>query len=335
MALANVAAIFARRGLRTLIVDFDLEAPGLERYFDIDDVGARKNPGLIDLVLAFKRSLTAAADEDGPNFRDLKAFLYPVFPSAGAGSLYLLPAGRREPESEMRSYALNVRTFDWQDFYYNWEGEAFFEWFRKTACSGPDGFDVVLVDSRTGVTEMGGICGYRLADALVMFCAANRQNIAGTRSVADDFRSAGVSSLRRGRQLDMVVVPARIEQNDEKRLESFYRRFDSAFKSEVPPALESCGLSFRDLAIPYELGYAFDERVLSAPDAAPSGSQIESRFALIADALSLLAKEGRLFEQALSIRESLRKNSVRAFADVFKLWRESIDGPVAAKQPAA
>jgi MinD-like ATPase involved in chromosome partitioning or flagellar assembly len=32
MALANIAELFYRRGLKVLMVDFDLEAPGLERY---------------------------------------------------------------------------------------------------------------------------------------------------------------------------------------------------------------------------------------------------------------------------------------------------------------
>ena len=33
MALANVAELFCAKKLNVLMVDFDLEAPGLERYF--------------------------------------------------------------------------------------------------------------------------------------------------------------------------------------------------------------------------------------------------------------------------------------------------------------
>ena len=33
MALSNVAELLYRRGLNVLIVDFDLEAPGLEYFF--------------------------------------------------------------------------------------------------------------------------------------------------------------------------------------------------------------------------------------------------------------------------------------------------------------
>jgi len=46
MAMANVADILARRGLKVLMVDFDLEAPGLEQFFRINHDGVRRNPGV-------------------------------------------------------------------------------------------------------------------------------------------------------------------------------------------------------------------------------------------------------------------------------------------------
>ncbi len=158
MALANVADILARRGLRVLAIDFDLEAPGLERYFQVEKTAALANPGLIDLLQSFKKSLSGAAPlDDSAEFRQIGRFVYPVYqrPLPNGGELHLLTAGQREPASQYRQYALAVRTFDWQDFYYNWEGEAFFEWLRgelAQPASGRDAYDVVLVDSRTGVT---------------------------------------------------------------------------------------------------------------------------------------------------------------------------------------
>ena len=50
MAMAACAYLFAQRGLRTLAIDFDLEAPGLERYFFDDHAvleSVRARPGLI------------------------------------------------------------------------------------------------------------------------------------------------------------------------------------------------------------------------------------------------------------------------------------------------
>src|SRR5581483_1418394 len=58
MALANVAEVFYARGLRVLMIDFDLEAPGLERYFDVKNsvTPSAEIPahlGVIDFILSF------------------------------------------------------------------------------------------------------------------------------------------------------------------------------------------------------------------------------------------------------------------------------------------
>ncbi len=50
MALANVAFELAKQGKKILMVDWDLEAPGLEKYFSnyaMDNAGA----GLLSLLL--------------------------------------------------------------------------------------------------------------------------------------------------------------------------------------------------------------------------------------------------------------------------------------------
>src|SRR5262245_30366188 len=52
MALASVAALLSQMGRKVLMVDFDLEAPGLERYFaDLGAIEGRKTKsGIIDLI---------------------------------------------------------------------------------------------------------------------------------------------------------------------------------------------------------------------------------------------------------------------------------------------
>ena len=55
MALANVAWILASNGKRVLAMDWDLEAPGLHRYFApfLGDPELRSTPGVIDLIRGF------------------------------------------------------------------------------------------------------------------------------------------------------------------------------------------------------------------------------------------------------------------------------------------
>ncbi|MCP4219822.1 MAG: ParA family protein, partial [bacterium] len=46
MALANIAELFYRDGKKVLMIDWDLEAPGLERFF-FKDESKSNNPGLL------------------------------------------------------------------------------------------------------------------------------------------------------------------------------------------------------------------------------------------------------------------------------------------------
>src|SRR5262245_15866916 len=50
MALANIAVLLARRGLKVLTVDWDLEAPGLERYFADFEIKPG-GPGLLRMFM--------------------------------------------------------------------------------------------------------------------------------------------------------------------------------------------------------------------------------------------------------------------------------------------
>jgi hypothetical protein len=191
MALANVADVLCRRGARAAIIDFDLEAPGIERFFVDDPSSIRRNPGLLELLLAYKHAMSNSpetlARESEADFRNLDHFVAPIYHQLpSGGKLDLLPAGRRATESELSNYAYQLRTFDWQEFYFDWAGELFFQWLRRELLKR---YDLVLVDSRTGVTEMGGVCAYQLADFLVMFCAANAQNVQGTRDVIGNLQS--------------------------------------------------------------------------------------------------------------------------------------------------
>lgn len=54
MAVANVAPLLAKWGHRLLVVDWDLEAPAIERYFEQLpsrlEGSSREAPGLLDLL---------------------------------------------------------------------------------------------------------------------------------------------------------------------------------------------------------------------------------------------------------------------------------------------
>jgi tetratricopeptide (TPR) repeat protein len=71
MVLANVAWLLASNGKRVLVIDWDLEAPGLHRYFHpfLKDPELRCSHGLIDFVVDYEMKLQElghrAAEEEG------------------------------------------------------------------------------------------------------------------------------------------------------------------------------------------------------------------------------------------------------------------------------
>ena len=111
---------------------------------------------------------------------------------------------------------------------------------------------------------MGGVCTYQLADVVVMFCAANQQNLDGTFEMARNFTSNAVKGLRSGRSLQIMVVPARVEDRSEKDSFSefqseFRNRFGRmSFPAEVMPLSAE---EMWELKVPHVPFYAFRERV--------------------------------------------------------------------------
>jgi Mrp family chromosome partitioning ATPase len=154
MALANTAALLAKWGYKVLVADWDLEAPGIERFFrqDNPDILAQRaaTPGIIDLV--------HAKCEGDP--LDWRQCVLDVKIGSNSSRLSLLTAGQSGDEYTSRLHALDFqKLFDTRDLG-NYIEQLRDEWAAE--------FQFVLVDSRTGVTDIGGICTVHLADALVL-----------------------------------------------------------------------------------------------------------------------------------------------------------------------
>lgn len=261
MALANMARLFFEAGKKVLAVDWDLEAPGLERYFFSDKEKLERikdHPGLMDMLLNYKEEMAREPEEDKePELESPSKYLIDVFPDdTEGGKLYFLGPGRRS-KSYFSNYARSVLGFDWEDFYKKWEGELYFNWLKEQFETIAD---VILIDSRTGVTEMGGVCTYHLADVVLCFCSANGQCIDGTLQMANNFSDPKLSKLRKNGKLKTIVVPARIEKGSElETLNEFRKSFIDSFKTFMTEELNDDPDLFEQLEIPYVPKYAFKE----------------------------------------------------------------------------
>ena len=210
MALVNVALDLANRGRSVLLVDFDLEAPGLGT-FGLQRQRNGTRPGVVEYVSEYLRTSEAPAVGDYCG----------RCPGIGrdGGELWLMPAG-----DQSVLYGGRLNAIDWQCLYEQRDGYLLFEDLKAQWNEFLDP-DYVLIDSRTGHTDVGGICTRQLPNAVVVLFFPNDQNLQGLEKVVADIRSERVGERKRDIQLHFVTsnVPDLDDEDQilEERLASF------------------------------------------------------------------------------------------------------------------
>lgn len=215
MMLANVAWILATNARRVLAIDWDLEAPGLHRYFQpfLLDPDLTDTDGVIDFVTDFAVAAVTPDEESSRRdhgrewfhpYADITRYATPLQWEFGDGALDFVAAGRQGA-----SYSTRVNSFHWHDFYERFGGGAFLEQMKAVAKGR---YDYVLIDSRTGVSDTSGICTVQLPDTLVVCFTLNNQNVDGAAGVA-------ASVLAKRPDIRILPIPMRIENSEKERLE--------------------------------------------------------------------------------------------------------------------
>jgi MinD-like ATPase involved in chromosome partitioning or flagellar assembly len=188
MALVNVAAELASRGRKVLIVDFDLEAPGLDTF-------RLKKPkstyeGIVDFVLCYRKTRQVP---------DVKDYLYEAV-TGSHSKIWVMSAGKQD-----RSYDDKFRSIDWQHLYDKEDGFLLFE-DLKAQWKEYLNPDYVLIDSRTGHTDTGGICTRQLPDSVVVLFFPNEQNRRGLLNIVDQIRAEEHGPLKKTIKLHFVLA---------------------------------------------------------------------------------------------------------------------------------
>jgi MinD-like ATPase involved in chromosome partitioning or flagellar assembly/Tfp pilus assembly protein PilF len=199
MALLNVAYTLHSMGRHVLIVDLDLEAPGVSGFLRRNDELAPHEADKPDVVDLLKDVLPLArwqlGDASRPEVPVLANYLREVKPEKFAEPqnarfrrtrLDVLCASD-ERDYTNRLAALDIASLTAEDLAEtgNVLREIFFRhqfpWaWQEDHEDQPTRYDYILIDSRTGFTETSGLCIGPLADRLVIFCGLNDQNINGT-----------------------------------------------------------------------------------------------------------------------------------------------------------
>jgi len=341
MALANVSVLLERWGYKVLVVDWDLEAPGIEQFYDDHWPGTRRarasTPGVIDLI-------GAVANRESVDWQDS---LLHIEAEGSGGMLALLSAGRND-----EGYSGRLQSLNFADLFDRYGLGSYIETLRNEWISN---FDFVLIDSRTGVTDIGGICTVHLADVLVLFFTANDSSTEGARYIVERARMAQEQlPVERGRLL-AVPVPARDESRTEyaeamKWKSRFAFLFGDLFRDWLPPGVPA-ERAIEQLRIPYVPYWSFGERlpvlVEGTSDRASLGHAYEVLARILAARLnwyeamkgeSPAPLPGPPRELSLEWVKRHRQAALEGLAESGKtgfmeIWHYTPDSPVSISQP--
>lgn len=336
MALANVAWILASNGLRVLAVDWDLESPGLHKFFHpfLDEAVVTATPGVIEMIGDYAHAATNPAPRPGDWHREYArvephavSLVWDHFP--GDGTLDLLFAGQQNPD-----YGAAVGYFDWDNFYDRLGGGQFFDAMREDMKRN---YDYVLIDSRTGLSDIAGICTIQLPDILVDCFTLNDQSIDGASQVARRV----ASRHHHARNIRILPVPMRTEDGEKEKLDigrALARSKFERFPSDLAPELAT--LYWGSVEIPYKPYYAFEETLATFGDQPGMPTSLLAAFERLTSAITdgmvksmpQLPEEVRLhYRQAFTRRQPAPSSlAFLSYVPEDRIWADWIESVLTA-----
>ncbi len=170
-ALAHTAMILAGQEKKVVCLDMDLEAPGLAALFGVENQVRPVHHGAADLLLAL----------DMGEEPDVNEHLIPV---DDKGNLFLIPAGNISA-----AYANTLTLLDPGAWYRESENplKELMSLVRTSLSFKPD---VILVDSRTGLTTLSAPLIFEQADLAIVIFYPHSQTWLGTQLLVQGLQNA-------------------------------------------------------------------------------------------------------------------------------------------------
>ena len=328
MALANVAWVLASQGKSVLMVDWDLEAPGLHHYFHpfLSDKNLAVSEGVIDLMMKFETEAitprptasnlepeTASTASDNKTWylplADISKYCIPLawsFPNNG--TLDLLPAGKQDT-----LYGARVNSFNWASFYDRLGGGVFLEAVKKNM---REHYEYIFIDSRTGLSDTAGVCTVQMPDTVVVCFTYNNQSIQGAAAVASSIQAqrgqSGPLTSDAGR-FRIFPVAMRVDSAEKDSLDYARELAKRAFGGMIQHLpLDRREAYWGEIYVPYQSFYAFQEILATVADEPGDRGSVRTSFERLAEFVT---------------GESVRYKSPETYAKRAELKKLFLEGP--------
>jgi cellulose biosynthesis protein BcsQ len=174
LALVNIATRLSEMGQKVCIIDFDLDAPGihfkLRRAYETPEV---IEVGLVDYIYHYA--------VDGIVEKKIKDFSYQLKPKNPTSKpITFVPAGN----IDSNEYWQMLSFIPWSKLFYAEEGEGI-DFFLDLKAKIEAEFDpeFLLIDSRTGITDISAVTLKIFADEVVVLAANNEENLFGCKRI--------------------------------------------------------------------------------------------------------------------------------------------------------
>ncbi|MEV6386187.1 hypothetical protein AB0M31_43030 [Streptomyces sp. NPDC051773] len=293
-ALVAVAKrLSSEHGLTVVCVDMDLEAPGLDALFGIEDE-VDSDQGAVSALLQYE-------------FGEQVAVLKHLIPVDDSGRLYCMPAGRIDS-----AYAAQLRTLE-PEIWYRERTNALHRLIDDVRESNlrPD---VVLIDSRTGISPVAAPLLFDVSDMAVVCFHPHAQARAGTEMLTKALLGATTRRSAAGRSLTpeprFVVSPMPPGSSATRlaeRAKSWIEEWTAAADSQR--IADTHGLSAEEIThtVPYNAEIAFTDTVTGARgQLAPYARIADWIVQIVPERVSAPTLHGRT---SLSKKEALRQLS--------------------------
>lgn len=302
LALANVACGLALGGQRVVLLDLDLEAPGLHHKLEVH---WRDVNGLVDLAGDFYT--------DG-RLPDVTASLLEV-DSPGPGTVRLLPAASRPGPAR---YWSRLAQIDWRALLYQRDGLSFFLSVQQQISDA--GYDALLIDSRTGVSELGGLATHLLADTVVALTTNTDESREGLRAV---LRSVQAHPAPLADAVRLIPVLARAPADQFKASEAVDRL--RAYLREPAPTLAATLPDVAPLRLTQDAGLQDQESVFLAAESNKATPLLVDYVVLLKDIFPDVDLRG--VADAMARLDNLRLDQLVQLSELFAatgVWTERL-----------
>lgn len=216
-------------------MDWDFEAPGLHYFFKKTNADIRSS-GTIELLEAYTRMMrtTSEVTEDNYSFFNPDNIISLV-PEIEGGRVDLIPAGNYND-----SFVFKVNNFDWYEFYELLDGKTYIEALKQWLNNSD--YDLIFIDSRTGINDYSGICNIQFPDANVVVMAANNQNIDGCKRIIDQVQNSEYT-IEGFRKSFILPILSRINVNHPN-FNFWAEKFTGLFHNIIPTLDKQINNSF-------------------------------------------------------------------------------------------